>query len=482
MKSLLTIAFLCPLLASAKPNILLILADDMGYGDVQALNPDSKIPTPHLDSLARDGMVFSDAHTPSSVCTPTRYALLTGRYCWRSPLKKGVLVPPKDKPLIENDRPTLASFLKKQGYRTNMVGKWHLGMGWALDENGQVDFQGKISDTPVEKGFDHWFGVAASLDMVPYTMIRDHEAVSQLTETQPNQPFPRYTRKGPKGPDFDPGDVLDDLAKEADLVIADSAKSKAPFFLYLPLTGPHKPVWPHERFVGSTELGPYGDFVHQVDHTVGLVLESLEKHGVADDTLVIYTSDNGSFMYRRKDSQQHHLANPGDQGYRPSDHQSNYHWRGTKADIYEGGHRVPFLVRWPEKAKAGSVSKKTITLTDIFATVAEVTESPLPEQAEDSYSFLNSLLGKEKASRPPVIHHSANGTFAIREGDWKLILSSGSGGRQRPLGKPFEQGYQLYDLHEDPQESNNLIEERPEIAKRLEKAFAKIARDHKTSQ
>lgn len=477
--SLLLFCALTLSLAAAPPNVVVILADDMGYGDVQALNPDSKIPTPHLNSLAKEGATFVDAHSGSGVCTPTRYGLLTGRYCWRSRLKRGVLFPPRDAPLIENDRPTIASFLKSHGYQTGMVGKWHLGIGWARDDKGKVIFDAPFNDGPIEKGFGEWFGIAASLDMVPYVYLRNHQAIAKTTTTQPAIGFPKFVRKGPADPKFDPGDVLDDLAKEASAFIKRAAsKPDQPFFLYMPLTGPHKPVWPHKRFEGKTKLGPYGDFVHQVDFTVGEVLKSLKETGQEENTLVIYTSDNGSFMYRRKKGEGHHLANEKEQGYLTSDHLANFHWRGTKADVWEGGHRVPFFVRWPQGGvKAGHKSRRVICLTDIFATVEQAIGKPRPKgAAEDSFSFLSSAKGTEPAhGRPPVINHSASGLFAIRKGPWKLVLGNGSGGRQQPRGKPFQKPYHLYNLYADPSEAKNLIEEKPELAADLEEAFTKIA-------
>ena len=458
-----------------RPNVLLILADDMGYGDVQVLNEESRITTPHLNKLAKGGAIFTDAHSGSAVCTPTRYGLLTGRYCWRSRLKRGVLFPPKDKPLIENERVTIANFLKSQGYRTGMVGKWHLGIEWARDEKGNAVFDAPFTNGPIEKGFDEWYGVAASLDMVPYVMLRNHQAVAKTTEVQKAMGFPKYIRKGPKDPNFDPADALDLFAKEAGAFI--NRKDEKPFFLYLPLTGPHKPVWPHERFVGKTELGPYGDFVHQVDATVGMVLKALEESGKAENTLVIFTSDNGSFMYRRGEKEGHHLSDQKDQGYRPKDHTANFHWRGTKADVWEGGHRVPFFVRWPEKIKAGGKVADVVCLTDILATVADAIGEELPEEAgEDSYSFLSRLVKeREESKRPGVINHSASGMFAIRRGPWKLVLGNGSGGREQPKGKAFEKPYELYHLGDDPGESRNSIEKEAGIAKELEAEFEKIA-------
>jgi len=470
--------------ADTPPNILLILADDMGSGDIQALNPNSQIPTPHLNKLASQGAIFTDAHSGSAVCTPTRYGLLTGRYAWRTHLKSGVLFPPNDKPLIENDRVTIANFLKSHGYRTAMVGKWHLGIGWTRDEKGKVDFDAPYTDGPIEKGFDQFFGVAASLDMVPYVFLRDHQAVAKTTGTQAQLGFPKYLRKGPKDPNFDPGDGLDILAKEASDFIKDATQpeEKSPFFLYLPLTAPHKPVWPHKRFEDSTKLGPYGDFVHQVDHTAGLVLKALEESGAADNTLVIYTSDNGSFMYRRKDGENHHLADETDQGFLPKDHQANFVYRGTKADIWEAGHRVPFLVRWPNgNIKPGTTSQRVTCLTDVLATVSEAIAQPLPKgAAEDSFSFLIEARGGDsKKTRPGVINHSGSGFFAIRRGPWKLVLASGSGGRQQPRGKSFEKPYHLYNLDLDPSETNNLITKNTGIAASLEKELFKITHgDH----
>ena len=490
MKSLPLLALLFALLpvsASTKPNIVVILADDMGYGDVGILNPQSKIPTPRLDGLARSGATFLDAHSGSAVCTPTRYGLLTGRYCWRSRLKSGVLFPPRDKPLIEDDRPTIASYLKDRGYQTAMVGKWHLGIEWARNTQGKVIFDEPFTNGPIEKGFEQWFGIAASLDMVPYVYLRDHQAVAKCTTTQKAIGFPKYVRAGPRDPNFDPGDVLDDLATEAATFIKKATTRKQdpaahkPYFLYLPLTGPHKPVWPHKRFEGKTKLGPYGDFIYQVDYTVGVVLEAIADSGQEENTMVIYTSDNGSFMYRRKDGQNHHLNNDTDQGYRPADHSANLHWRGTKADVWEGGHRVPFFIRWKKGGiEAGTQVQRVTCHTDIFATIAEAVGKPVPAgSAQDSFSFLPAARGKaETKPRPGVINHSASGIFAIRRGPWKLVAGSGSGGRQGPRGKPFQKPYHLYNLKEDPGEVVNLIESETSIAADLE-AELTLIRDAK---
>jgi arylsulfatase A len=460
-----------------RPNIIIILADDMGYGDVQALNPDSKVPTPNLNRLAAEGMKFTDAHTPSAVCTPTRYGLITGRYCWRSPLKRGVLTG-YSSPLIEPDRPTVASFLKGQGYTCGIVGKWHLGLGFAKAADGkQLDFSRPVQGGPDALGFDYSYVIPASLDFPPYVYIRNGRVTETTTVAQPSQSFPAYLRAGPRATDLVMEDVLDHLLDEAAGFIRREAKTPKPFFLYVPLTAPHKPVLPHPRFRGRTELGPYGDFVVQVDEIVGRVLRALDDSDVADNTLVIYTSDNGSYMYRLDDpGATDHTDDETIQAYRAGSHTANGKLRGTKADVWEGGHRVPFFARWPGKIAPGSRCDETICLTDVFATAAEVVDAnPARGAAEDSYSMLPLLLGKPPAAaRPPVIHHSINGMFAIRDGKWKLVLGNGSGGRQDPRGKPFATPYHLFDMSQDLAERDNIIDDNADVAARLEKACETI--------
>lgn len=457
------------------PNIVFILADDMGYGDIQAYNPRSTIPTPNLNHLAGQGIRFTDAHSGSAVCTPTRYGVLTGRYCWRTRLKSGVLFPPHDKPLIEPERLTVAGMLKKRGYHTACIGKWHLGIEWGRDFDGKVDFNKPISYGPTDVGFDYWFGVAASLDMVPYTFYRNHDPVQKVTETQPALKFPKFIRKGPKAADFDPGKVLDTLTQEAVDYIAGNSRKNKPFFLYLPLTAPHKPVWPAERFKEKTDLGPYGDFVAQVDDSVGRVLRALEQAGVVDDTLVFYTSDNGSYMYRLAAGEKDHVQDPGVQGYRPKHHQPNSIYRGTKADIWEAGHRVPLIVRWPGRIKPGMKCRQTVCLTDFFATCAQVVGFDLPEDSgEDSFSLTPLLLGKSPHKRAPVVNHSVSGMFALRDGKWKMVFGNGSGGRERPRGRAFQRPYKLFDLEKDPGETTNVIDKHPAVAERMEQMLKEI--------
>ncbi|MCA9247683.1 MAG: arylsulfatase [Planctomycetales bacterium] len=463
-----------------QPNIVFILADDMGFGDVQALNGDSRIPTPHIDSLARDGMTFTDAHTPSSVCTPTRYGTLTGRYCWRTRLKRGVLGG-YSAPLIDADRRTVATMLAANGYVTGAVGKWHLGMNMTSrqgntvddrwDGDGGVDFRKPIADGPTTRGFGYYFGVSASLDMAPYVWIENDHFASLPTKQFPGQSFPAFARKGPQADDLRFSEALDDLVEKARDFIRANAQGERPFFLYLPLTGPHKPVAPHERFVGATELGPYGDFVVNVDNAVGRVLSVIDIAGISDETLVFFTSDNGSYMYRLDQADaRDHVDDPAQQAFRADRHRSNGPFRGTKADIWEAGHHVPFFARWHGQIAAGSRCDATICLTDLFATAADLVGAKVADdEAEDSFSIAPLLRGKEmQPPRAPVIHHSAGGMFAIREGQWKLVAGNGSGGRQSPKGKPFARPYHLYDLTADLGETTNLIDKHADVAKHLE--------------
>ncbi|MCA9262500.1 MAG: arylsulfatase [Planctomycetales bacterium] len=463
---------------SDKPNVVFILADDMGYGDVQAINPDSRIPTPHLNALAAQGMFFSDAHTPSSVCTPTRYGLLTGRYCWRTRLQHGVL-DGYGKPLIEKGRPTLASFLKSQGYRCGIVGKWHLGLDFSTTDDGQsLDFTGPVGQPPNEYGFDFSYIIPASLDFPPYVFICDGTVTDARTVIQEAQKFPAFLRKGPRSQALIMENCLDHLVGQAEAFLSRAAQAerKQPFFLYFPLTAPHKPVLPHPSMVGKTELGPYGDFVHQVDQYVGRLLAHLDTLGVAEETLVVFTSDNGSFMFRRNgDDAPDHVDDKSIQAFRADRHRANGPFRGTKADIWEAGHRVPFFVRWPGHVEQGSRCETTVCLTDVMATLADIVGADCPVEAQDSFSFWPLLQGtSDHYEREPVIHHSVNGSFAIRQGPWKLVATNGSGGREPPTGKPFERPYALFNLHDDLSESQNVVANEPEIASRLEAELDRI--------
>lgn len=478
---------------AGRPNVVFILADDMGFGDVRTNNSESSIPTPFLDRMAAEGMRFTDGHSPSGVCTPTRYGILTGRYCWRTRLKRGVLWG-IDRALMDPDRMTLAKVFRDKGYTTACIGKWHLGMdirdtrGKLLEHSkrfesvagsANIDYEQHIGRSPLEYGFDESYVIIGSLNMYPYTYVNGNRFVRAATEFQPRTEHAiSIVSGGPKSPHFDFEAVMDVFTDKAVSFVRRSARKQQPFFLYFPLSAPHKPVLPTAIFQGKSGRGIYGDFVMQVDATVGAIDKVLLETGVKENTLVVFTSDNGSFMYRFADSTTDHVEDFRALGYQPKNHQSNYIWRGTKADIYEGGHRVPLIVRWPNVIEAGSTCEQAITLTDWYATFAEIVSHPLLEdEAEDSHSLLALLKRDSNWRRPPIIHHSSGGMFAIRDGHWKLIAGNGSGGRQSPKGTNFARPYQLYDLAVDPSEKNNLIDARPEIAAKLEKSLDEIRRN-----
>ena len=458
--------------AAERPNIIFVMADDMGFGDVQILNPESQIPTPNLNRLASEGMTFRDAHTPSAVCTPTRYGVLTGRYCWRTRLKSGVLNG-YGEPLIADERVTIAELLRNSGYKTGVVGKWHLGLGFAK-KDGQFDFSHPVTNGPHTHGFDWSHVIPASLDFPPYLYVQDGAITEFPSLTQPAQKFPAFLRQGERSPDLIMEEVLDHLLAQAKSFLQLHAGDEQPFFLYFPLTAPHKPVLPHPRFRGKTKLGPYGDFVHQVDTAMGELLDTLEKLQLTDKTVLFYTSDNGSYMSRYDNQHQDHVSDASIQGYQEQHHTANGPYRGTKADIWEAGHRVPFFVRWPGVISPGSVSDETICLTDFFATASAIASAKLgPDDAPDSFSILP-VLKQQAWERAPVIHHSSGGMFAIRSGHWKLVLGNGSGGRENPKGKPFEKPYQLFNLSADPSEKMDVSEEHPETVAELEQVCEMI--------
>jgi arylsulfatase A len=485
-----TLAFsiLCltaPVLAADKPNVIYILADDLGYGDLS--HAGGKASTPHCDRLARGGMRFTDSHTTSSVCTPTRYGILTGRYNWRSTLKKGVLWGLSE-PLIEQGRLTVPGFLQKNGYHTAVVGKWHLGLGWQMLPNGekrkpktgaakgdgwQIDYDKKVTGGPLAIGFDESFIIPASLDMFPYLYLKNDKPTAWANTTK------AFHRPGPAAEAFEAVNCLTDFARESRAFIAARAKGDKPFFLYLPLTSPHTPIVPSRKWQGKSGLSKYGDFLMETDWVVGEVLAELDKQKLTDNTIVIFTADNGC-------SPQANIPDLAKKGHKP-----NADWRGHKADIFEGGHRTPFLVRWPGKIKAGSSSSQTICTTDLFATMGDILgqKATIPKNAaEDSFSFLPALAGKDagKPTRPLTIHHSINGSFAIRRGPWKLALCPGSGGWSAP--KPaaaFKNKklplVQLYNLNDDPAERNNLSDKDPELVKELASELAGAIRNGRTN-
>lgn len=457
--------FASPMFVAADrlPNVVLVLADDMGYGDPRCYNAQSKMSTPRIDRLATEGMRFVDAHTPSSVCSPTRYGLLTGRYAWRSRLTSGVLNG-YSPALIEPGRLTLASLLAAHGYRTAVVGKWHLGLGTVEPAN----FGKPFDAGPNTVGFERSFVLPASLDMPPYVFVENQRVTVAPSEMIGASKMRRYGgegywREGAIAPGFKHVDTLPTIADKASQFLREQTPDR-PFFLYVPFTAPHTPWMPTDEFRGKSQVGYYGDFVAQVDATLGRLLDLLDEQKLADNTLVIFTSDNGA----------HWL---------PTDietwgHRANADWRGQKADLWEGGHRVPLIVRWPGKVAPGSQSHRLVCLTDVMATVAEIVRHVLPTDAgEDSYSILDELLGGPRSSprREAVVHHSSDGTFAIRQGSWKLATKLGSHGFSEPRQQePMPGGPtgQLYQLEVDPSESRNVWLEEPVVVKRLQKLLA----------
>ena len=471
LKALLLIALLsCPRVAAEKhaPNIVIILVDDMGYGDPGCYNPQSKIPTPHIDSLAREGMRFTDAHSPGPLCHPSRYGLMTGRFAFRT----DVSVWPKQ-PLINDGQVTIASFLKSQGYRTAMVGKWHLG----FRENG---YDKPFPGGPLDCGFDSYFGMRASTDIPPYFYIRGDRAVRPPTDFIQEEFSGNWSRiqgrrrlEGGIAPGMKLEDVLPRFTSEAVKVVENYAQSDnratQPLMLYLAYPAPHTPWLPSAEFIGKSGADMYGDFVMMVDAQIGRVLAALKDADLAENTLVVFTSDNGPCWY--------------DEDVERFDHDSAGGLRGMKSDAWEAGHRMPFIVRWPGHVQPASISDQTICFTDLLATFAAVLSEQLPDDAgPDSFNLLPVLTGRHPPDKPirgPVVMHagSAPDMMMIRSGDWKLINQLGSGGFSRPkLIKPGpgDPEGQLYNLANDLGETRNLYAENPKIVARLKAEMKRI--------
>lgn len=444
--------------ARKRPNIVYILADDMGWGDIDVYNPHSAVPTPVMNGFAHESMRFTDMHASSAVCTPSRYSILTGRYCWRSRLKKGVLGGYSPN-LIEEGRMTVPSMLKQAGYYTAGVGKWHLGLG----NEERTDFTKPLVPGPISHGFDYFFGIPASLDMAPYLYFENDHVVEQATIQDPGSKSPRGVtwRDGLRAPDFDIPQVLPTLTDKAVEVIRQrAADSSKPYFLYFAMPSPHTPWVPLPQYRGKSGAGDYGDYVAEVDAMVGKVLDAIKAAGAERNTIVVVTSDNGAYW--------------GPQDIARYPHRANAEWRGEKADVWEAGHRIPFMVRWPGHIAADSVSAETASLTDLMATLAALLGVSLPPDAgEDSFNDLPIWFGqKHKPIRTSIIDHSNGGMFTIREGDWKLELGLGSGGFSLPVTvEPALGGVQgqLYNLRDDPYEVYNLWAARPDIVEHLTK-------------
>ncbi|MFM1833665.1 MAG: Arylsulfatase [Planctomycetota bacterium] len=449
---------------NSRPNIVLILADDLGAGDLTCLNPDAKTATPHLDSLARDSVVFTDAHSPSAVCSPTRYGILTGRYCWRTSLKSGVLWT-DDPLLIESDRPTIASELRDAGYHTAFVGKWHLGLG----STKPTDWSKPLDAGPHTVGFDESVGIPSSLDIPPYCWFRNGVGDPPPSGTIEGSTHRRqngggFWRAGPIADGFAHEEVLPRSIDESIAIIERHAadRPEQPLFLELCLSAPHTPWLPQDAWRGTSGAGHYGDFVNQVDAEVGRLLTALDAAGMRGDTLLVFTSDNGSHWPTDDITRWNHDANLGR--------------RGQKADIHEGGHRVPMLVRWPGRAASGSTIDATVCLTDLYATSLAAGGVAASEMAggEDSVSLVPLLTDGDRTAldaRPGIVHHSLDGMFAIRVGRWKLVEGLGTGGFTAPKPRDPADGepaVQLYDLDADPRETTNLAAAHPDIVSRLQ--------------
>jgi len=455
--------------AASRPNIVVILADDLGWGSLNCYGaPTNLVRTPNCDRLAREGIRFTDANTASSVCSPTRYALMTGRYCWRTSLKHEVLGTMA--PLhIETSRLTLASLLKKHGYRTAAVGKWHLGYG----SSPKCDYTAELTPGPLDIGFDYHFAVPSNHGDNTGVFIENRRVVGlRSRELDPSQYGKTFYGGRPflglDAPQRVDEAVMDTLTRKA-VAWLEQQEAGTPFFLYFTPVAVHHPVTPSAKTKGGSAAGPYGDWIHELDAGVGGILEALDRRGLAKNTLVIFTSDNGGVVAPPAQTAltEWQAAKAGLAICGP--------WRGRKHSVYQGGFRVPFMARWPGRIPAGATSEETISLTDLLATTAALVGEPLPPRtmaAEDSYNVLSALLGKksERPIRDALVVHSADGNFAIRQGPWKWIE-----GKAHPDTLPgalkaraAEFKPQLYHLAEDPAEKTDVLDKHPEVAKRLE--------------
>ena len=456
---------------SPKPNIVIILADDFGVGDIQTHYPNNKIPTPHLDKFVQQGMSFTDAHSGSAVCTPTRYGLLTGRYAWRTQLQEWVIAC-YEPPLIDADRLTLPRYLKQFGYQTACIGKWHLGFNWSGEQserkvearnalkNEEWDFSKPILEGPIERGFDYYFGTHVP-NFPPFTFIENDHVVEQPTATYTYDPtegvvMPKTFDGSPMAPGWRFDEILPKITSRAVEYIHQKSKLDAPFFLYFSMTSPHEPVVPSKEFLGKSGIAPIADFVMETDWSAGQVIQAIDDAGISDNTIVIFTADNGHSHYTGWER----LI---DAGHLPSGP-----YRGHKADIWEGGHRVPFVIRWPGKVVSGKSSNQLVCLNDIFATCTDIIsgDSPPDNAAEDSFSFLSALLeSNDSEFRTNLVSHSVHGEFAYRNGPWKIVFKLPGKNLATSRGKPAM--VELYNLNEDIAEEFNKAEEHPEVVRQL---------------
>ncbi len=464
LAALLLLPSILAVTAAATPNVLFILVDDMGYGDPGCYNAASKILTPNIDRLANEGMRFTDMHAAGPLCHISRYGLITGRYPFRGEPHKW-----STQATVKPDQVTVASLLKARGYRTAMVGKWHLG----FDEDG---YDKPLTGGPVDRGFDSYFGIRASTDIPPYFYIRNDRAVEPPTDhIEANRSVGwspiqgAFWREGGIAPNLQLADVLPRFTEEAVKVIEEHADEKAdnPMFLYLAYPAPHTPWLPSAEFAGKSEAGMYGDFAMMVDAEIGRILTALDKAGMADDTLVMFSSDNGPVWYEEDVERLGHDSSGG--------------LRGMKSDAWEAGHRMPFIVRWPGTVKAGTSTAQTLSFVDVLATLAEVTGDPRPAGAgPDSVSFAKVLTGEQADDEPvrsALVLQSGGGVMTIRSGDWKYIDALGSGGFSEPRKVkpgPGDPKGQLYDLGKDPGEERNVYADHPDVVERLRAEMQRV--------
>lgn len=455
----LILMLLAPLLLAAdkRPTIVVLVADDLGTGDVTALSMSCRIRTPYLDGFAVEATRLTDYHTNSSVCTPTRYGILTGRYAWRTRLQSGVLN--GDSPaLIAPGRPTIASVLLKSGYRTVCVGKWHLGLGWQPGPDGKPDYAKPFAGGPLANGFETFCGIAASADMPPYVLLEGDRVQSDPTATLGKDGG--GARQGAAAPGWKSEDLLEALTQRTIAELRKCREDARPLFLYIPLPSPHTPIAPSASWRGRSGINAYADFVMETDNSIGRILMALRETGRAEDALVIVTSDNGA-------SPAADLAVLKEQGHFPS-----AGFRGMKSDLYEGGHRVPCMVRWPGRILRGGSIDALAGSTDLYATcLAAAGVTPPAEGGEDSVDLLPLVTGKVSSVRETYVMHSIEGRFAFRKGAMKYLACRGSGGWSSPNRKDADFGRlppdQLFDLAEDPAEEINLARARPDDVERL---------------
>jgi arylsulfatase A len=460
--------------SAKRPNIVYILVDDMGYGDVHCLNPEhSKVATPNMDRLAAQGMIFTDAHATSAMCTPSRYSILTGRYNWRSRLQSGVLGP-YDQPLIDRSLLTVPDLLKQNGYATACIGKWHLGWQWPKNAAKKLTAADTLAQGPTTRGFDYYFGQDTP-SIPPFCFIQNDHILGDLSEQMPAGY--QHNRPGAMAKGWKSEDLLPTLTDHAVSYIHDRAKQKMPFFLYFPLSSIHYPIAPTKEWQGKSGIDGMADFIMETDAEIGRVLAALDKDGLADNTLVVLSSDNGHDPTVDWDDLIKH-------GHFPSGP-----YRGCKSTIWDGGHRIPFIARWPGVINPGTHCGQLACEMDLMATCADMLGAKLPENAGvDSVSLLPLLRGGEQPVRASLVHHSSSGKFAIRAGNWKLELCPGSGG-WASVASPTDAAalkeklpsVQLYDVSNDEGERKNLQAQHPEIVAQLTSALKKIVAEGRST-